>query len=98
MVVRGGVAIHTYTIFGLPIVKVRHYRNKMRIYFCGLEVLKKVVMNKHNKWYILGMEFSNTWWGRYGFPQNSSATVRKQCLNTYAINERLFPKKGKKNK
>lgn len=83
-----GVAVHTYKIFGLPLIKVVHHCNKIRVYFCGLKIVKQVVLKKRRKWYVLGLEFSNTWWGRYNFPQNSSDKIREECKNVYAINKR----------
>ena len=88
-----GEAVHTYKIFRLPIIKVKHRDNKMRVYLCGMGIIKRTIVGKHNRWKFLGLEFSNAWWGRYSFPHNSSAKVRKECGNVYAINKRSIPSK-----
>ena len=88
-----GEAVHTYKIFGLPIIKVKHRDNKTRVYLFGMGIIKRTIVGKHNRWKFLGLEFSNAWWGRYNFPHNSSAKVRKECGNVYAINKRFIPSK-----
>ena len=90
-----GEVVHTYKMFGLPIIKIRRHRTKMRVYFCGIEIVKRIIVGNHNRWKFLGLEFSNTWWGRYNFPQNSSDKIREECKNVYAINKRSLLSVGK---
>ena len=92
-----GVAVHTYT-FGLPLFKEIHHFNKVRYYFCGIQVARKVVNRGNNRWRILGVEFSHKWWGRYNFPHLVSPEIKKQCQNLYSIDKRPFKEGGTNEK
>ena len=88
-----GIAVHTYKI-GFPIFKTIHHLHRVRYYFCGIEIARKQRIRGHNKWRILGIEFSQNWWGRFNFPQRASEETRNQCKDVYACDKRLFEKGG----
>ena len=90
-----GIAVCTYKI-GISFLKVIHHFNKVRYYFCGIQIARRVVVHGKNRWRILGIKLGREWWGRYNFPHLGSSKVKEQCKGLYSIDKRLSEKEGEK--
>ncbi len=87
----GGIAVHTVCFLGIPFFKIIHHGGQMRFYLFGFKFMKIKRYIDRTKVYFLGVKiFYDHWWGRYSFPSITSATIKEECKDKYAVNERLF--------
>ena len=64
-----GVYIEKFSLFGIPLVTIKHHRNIERVYFLGIQILRKTFNFTRIQWRMFGITICNKkLWGRYSFP------------------------------